>query len=401
VSDSKQRVHTNHYKEMSRSDSTGAISYVSDDMNPHEIHAESVTDSIERRGRSTTKKEMNFMRAPELVKNIQRVSSTSSPHTLHNAHLKGAYELLPRSRDASIHTMSSTNTTDENRRSSRFRHPMNAYNTNSTVETVVPNHTNILHQKFHSQRTHDEKKQIAHTNANQSKSSSLKRQSMSVSMDGDLVPAFDDLRMDFGEDESVKDGDYTSSDVDNRYGESLDSNNLDSSTSDTTGLEESLKKSLDESSGDVWSRQPVGRIQHRITALKTLKEHDDELSWRPDFSSIEQKTLLNYLNNELQSLRRSNHKPLIQSVQRVAKFGDDTTWKGYNSSDKFLIRTYHPLMNGEPHAAAKKTPDMDKLKDLLKKSGSVIDSLWVDEPSKSNKCQVVYHHCTTTSLKLS
>lgn len=346
------------------------------------------------RGRSTTKKEnMNFSRHTELVKNIQRVDDSGAiSGALKLGSSSSTSLLLPqRSREASVHSLHSGN--EDRLRPNRFRHPMNAYNNDATFETIAPN---LLYQKYQQsqqQLVHESRRGSVQpsTMTIHSKANSLKRVSVSVSMDSDLVPAFDDMRMDIG-DEHVSDepqavdatDGFSTSDVDNRY--TTDSADLNLGTVGSSPGSPQMEQP-DES---MFAKTPqtIGRIQHRITALKALQDHDDQTTWRSQFLNIEQKTLLNSTNNELQSLRRSNYRPLLQSVQRMFRSQDDSTLHGSDHHDPeyHFIKPYNPLMTMDsPHTLVKnREPAMDKLKDLLHKSSKIVDSLWVDAPM-SNK----------------
>lgn len=276
-------------------------------------------------------RELGFIRAPDLVKNIQRTSPSQR-----------SFEPFP-STNASRHTSKSGRSTayaadSRESMSSRFKHPMNAYNNDATFETIVPNHTNMLHQKYQS-----------NAQGSQARIQPQKRESISLQMDGDLVPAFDEMQMEFDDDRDDKSG-YSIT---------------RSSETDTASVPEGTFEIIHNGA------HQTGRIQQRITALKALQEHDDQ-GWRQGFSNIEQKTLLNSLNNELQTLRRSNYRPLLQSVQRLDQRAKE---------EEQITKAYSAIPIDYPK---RREPQLDKLKILLTKSSQLVESLWVDEP-RSNK----------------
>lgn len=357
--------------------------------------------STERRGRPTKRDAylLTTMRPPELVRNIQSRGSLSETQPTFMG-----------SRETSAHTLQSQ-TSHESRKSynahagrtNRFKHPMNAYANDQQLETIVPHHTSILQQKYR-QRSSDFIRPAASTRTSSGNVTQLSersaRQSISINMGGDLIPAFDDMNMDMDENEEAEN-------VDDIVGaEHIE--HADNALSATTSLTDAVFPTADVISKPTEERtlhsevaseskpankrqQQMGRIQQRIQHLKTLKDSDEEHGWSAGFSNVQQKTLLDSLNYDLQSLRRYNYRPLVSSLERIEslnieKTSTKTAMNGPNPDPS--LKSFHPLMSDlratqrnastTSNIQRKKPVDTEKLQRMLRKSSEVTRSIWLE-----------------------
>ena len=350
-------------------------------------------ESFERRGRSATKRDVTFKRHTELVKNIQRVES-QPPYV--------------RSRETSVHSVHTANSGGETRSTQRFKHPMSAYNNESGVDTIAPSK---LYKHYQLQQASESRRSVSHVppaavhNRLSARSHTCRTKDTTILLDNELVPAFDAMRMDLEEDaDGGSDGRSSNvnghgSDDDDDYSISEDGSMHDLHVSidiDNRALED-FNDTTEVNSRRLQIPQTQGRIQHKITALKLMQESEEQNTFKRQFSTIEQKTLLNSLNNDLQSLRRCNYRPMLDSVKRVTRRNVDDVREGDNHSEHYgFVKTYSAMepidFNQGPkphykHHSKASEVDIDRLKILLGNSVKVLESLWVDEPERyiSNK----------------
>ncbi len=403
------------------------------------------THSLETRGRSTSirsnNQEQGIMqhqqseqiyqfRPPEVVKNIQKVPNVRDPtfeksrsretSTVRKDYLSNV-EFIDMRRSSSA---ASTNFNRPSRVPSnlnpnpqypsthhvnnRFRNPISAYSSNEAVDTIVPNHSNILYQKY-------QRPSITSKPSTESKAPSTisqyqtPRSNVSVSMDQDLVPAFNDLKMELGDamnDQIDKQTDTFQ--TDNRYVNS-DSNSTKSNNSENPSLlndantspeEPIFKTSISEGISDEKQLpkhvEKFGRIQQRVNFLKQMKDEDSNNSaWKS--LSVEQKMFFESLNNDLRNLKRSNHKPFLKSLERT----DQSEKQVLNSSasvtsTQYLLKTYNPMTEGKHHSLAKPHPtptkeiDIGKMKQLLNQSTELAEMMWEAEEEKYRPSQITF-----------
>lgn len=402
------------------------------------------TQSYERRGRSTSVRPSNHndqeqpeqtyqFRPPEVVKNIQRVPSTRNTSfeksrsretsTVRKDHLPNVNESCEMNRSSSAASMNyrvsrlpsnlNPNTSVAGNApphiNNRYRHPMSAYNSNEAVDTIVPNHSNILYQKY-------QKPPISSKPSNESKASLLQqyqtpRSNISVSMDQDLIPAFNDLTMELGEamNDHIEKNVGTFK-VDNSYIDSKPNSTKSDGNSESSSLlnglssspeEPILKSSVSEATEDQKKDQKFppkqvekfGRIQQRVNFLKRMKDEESNSIWKS--LSVEQKTFFESLNNDLRNLKRSNYKPFRDSLERTyaIAFEDKQVFDSSASvtSKQYLLKTYNPLKESKPHFTQQKQItkptkeiDINKLKNLLPHSIRVAETMWKTEEEHRN-----------------
>lgn len=248
----------------------------------------------------------------------------------------------PRDNDSNSSSVNSSNGKVNEFRPNRYRHPLSAYTNDQPIEAIVPNHS--LYLKYQNQSTRTSKATLVSKEHEGSKST--QRTSISVSMNNEMIPAFNDLKMDLDDEDNEDDRiSYLSSvSNDNKFAESLELlKNLEKQKHKEIIIDEEKKIN-------------IGRIQQRINNLKMF---DIEENKSNVFSSIEQKNLIESLKKELQNLRRFNYKPILEALRRI-------------STDYELNTVKDSEVN------------IKRLKTLIKTSSSIVDELW-EEPISYSK----------------
>lgn len=427
------------------------------------------TQSFERRGRSTSTRnfqdyntsnngsEMKLpeyqFRPPEVVKNIQKINDSRPPSTSRSretSNVRREASKIRTSRDhlsnMDHHIYHQTAGHDGKRSSSivsvnykvsrvhsnlnpnatpnitnRYKTPMSAYSSNEAVDTIVPNHSNILYQKYQrpsivSKNSHESK--ISTHNNNRSNYQTPKSHN-SVSMGcHDLVPAFNDLTMELGEamNENIDDHNNKEHDIfeiDNKFSDSQPASTKSNANSENSSLNDvlqdnssditrknSLSEILKEDVNQKFEKQQhkgvekFGRIQQRVNYLKQMKDSEESNStskWKN--LSIEQKMFFESLNNDLRNLKRSNYKPLHDSLIRTNRELDDNKLLDSSASitSQYLLKTYNPMKNQSvttkpqhqqqhhTNSIKPREPDIPKLKSLLSQSNQIAQQMWISE----------------------
>lgn len=390
--------------------------------------------SVERRGRShtvrsqehtpettTTPKVVEYQfRPPEVVKNIQRIpnnrttsfekSTSRETSTARRERLNINEPVDEKKRSTSVTSAnyrnarahSNLNPNVNQNGNQRYRTPMSAYSTHEGVDTIVPNYSNILYQKY-------QRPSISSRPSNESRISyQTPKSNVSVTMDSnDLVPAFNELTMELGEamNENIEQKKHGSIfEVDNKYADSNPQSLKSGSDSDNEAFpEETVNSSLSEAisedkkeSQQQKEQQPkmhekFGRIQQRVNFLKQMKDEESNSTSTWKNMSVEQRMFFEYLNNDLRTLRRSKYKPLHDSLERTRR-DNQVLDSSASVTSQYLLKTYNPLKEGKHYSLTPqlntqqqtiqqkiKEVDHNKLKSLLTHGNNLAESMWKTE----------------------
>jgi hypothetical protein len=386
-------------------------------------------EEMVQRGRGSRSGHLtSFARPPSIEKNIVRTFSPSRAGSgSRNRSDNGTFVTsrnpsvtrLHHDSDSNHSSLHSTQTLGDSKyshglvkvrdnRSSRYRHPLSAYSSDHVVEAIIPNHSNMLYQKY--QRSHDGEKSTGSISSGIDSrfgsrdygSKSTQRTNLSVSMHNDLIPAFNGMKMDLGQNQEEEDdlcdnhsyASQSSNGFDNKHASSELMKALEGKQHEP---KETAASSVPSSSGESecnQSKSNIGRIQQRINDLKSLTRTEGDERLNRGFSSIQQKVLIESLKNELISLRRYNHKPVLDALRRISKDytlisqpktkinNDVAAHYGAILTKSVMITPVRSPASSDykPSGSNKKEANIQKLKTLLKASSSIIEELWEDTP---------------------
>ncbi|CCH45546.1 Telomere-associated protein RIF1 [Wickerhamomyces ciferrii] len=374
----------------------------------------------EQRGRSSTKKastkgELKWdyqFRPTEVVKNIQKSSGHSSLLEKSRSRegsivrLKEFDPYNDKKRSSSLATISykrpgPSRVNSGIRSSNNYKNPMSAYASNEEIDTIIPNHSSILYQKYLRPST------LVHSSEPTTKSNTTqntpRNTKNSVALPHDLLPAFENVNIDLDDEDHREQEDEDEdefnaldlSEFDNKFTDSNpNSIKIDSERSSLNSTE--TKKSKEDKLLKISTAQqkPIekhGRIQQRLNYMKELNEENYQNSnqkWLTH-ENFHQKLFLESLNNDLRSLKRSNHNPLYKSLKRTQdidhKLQDSSASISSQSLLKSLDSNTKSMKKETNFTSIKKNkyPDIQKLKDLLPKCHDITSQLWTNSAKTS------------------